>query len=641
MLGVISMFTGLALQAEAVRTLRDEAMENLQAKASSGPVYVGGAVAVAVRRNHGVADARAQERAEAFFAQQQQKREQARMRGEEIRRNKELIRHEKKHKQDCEVEEIWSEPGACSAPCGGGVATRVLKRRSIRVPPDEFGYGKQCPDLCDESSDEACGELGYQTCSHAMCTRECSFVDLGNPLPGPGTVVDWQFKTSSSTVADWEDCVFQLWQTLPGPRLRLLGETVPVGQGAERVFDFHGQELMIHANSSVHHSKVVLGFRGCDLLRKDGTLARDLVDESVARICFRGASAYHLKHQTPDLDEAQRRFLIEARRESRHMAGQLFQNAGEADGVAASESVSIGNMISAQGTLSPAESQFELSVEMRARPPEPPLLTAFQIGTNVGFKVDDALNGGAPVQSIAIFLRKIFGSSSTINGGRCVFTQLPRCAASHAPCFDESSVGGKSFVLSNLPFATVFEVQVSAENEVGQSDGSNGVFTTVARSNEPLSTCKVSGWMCGDDKYVVNQYPEADDPECKLNTPALPICKMRPLNKCDGRKYWQTCVPLLASGSDLTCAQVNGKFPQKICTHVLEKKGNSSTDKRCKTPGCHQWGFSGFGATKKCCCTPGEESNAQADSPHCACSVDSCSDLGLVEAVEPLVSCRH
>lgn len=300
-------------------------------------------------------------------------------------------------------------------------------------------------------------------------------------------------------------------------------------------------------------------------------------------------------------------------------------------------------MLSEEGTVLSPGKHFELSVEMAPRPPAPPNLKAHHRGNLVHLAVDDAQNGGAPVQMVTISLRKIFGAPSKLNGGRCRFIELPKCADSDIPCWEASGNSSKKFVLVNLPYASRFEVQVSATNEAGQSGSSLGLIGTVARENEPWSTCQVKGWVCGYETYVENVYPEADDPECQLNTPPLPICKVKAKSSCDGKKYWETCVPLMSSESDAKCAQVNGKFPQKLCTHILGNTGNSSTDNHCKVPGCYKpaTGLAWLKSAKKCCCTPGKESDPEPDSPHCACSYKSCSDLGLVAAVDPLVSCRH
>mmetsp|Transcript_90689 Transcript_90689/g.156821 ORF Transcript_90689/g.156821 Transcript_90689/m.156821 type:complete len:660 (-) Transcript_90689:103-2082(-) len=637
--------TAIILQQASMQ--HDSRMEGAEAE-QSGIIHVTAVHTAIMRRKDDEANQALHE--ERLRRQQQEAERIKQAQIQEAEQHQQQKLHYDTHKQDCQVEEDWNSWGACSAPCGGGVRTAVLERRRILRHADNFGYGKSCPPEC--TSAETCRQRMYQSCAHEMCPRECSFVDLGSPLPGPGTAADWKFQTMEPTAVAQEDCVFQFWQALPGPRLKLLGETLPVDRGAKEVYQFSSSEdselLMIHANDSVvAHSNVLLGFRGCDLKRRDGRSATEVVDDSVARICFRGASAYHPNFQS-DLDKGQRNFLSEARRQSRHVAGQLANYAAVADGVAASDKVLIGKKLSAEGELLSTESQFELSVEMRVTPPAPPLLeAAYEQEDDIVLDIEaHAENNGDPVQSVAVSLRKLFGPLSHARSlSKCAFIELPKCRDSQQPCVDDG------FVLKNLPFATRFEVQVASNNAAGQSKGTYGIISTRARSKRPLHTCRVSEWICGDASVAENVYPEETDPECQLNTKALPVCRRKfNKNKCHGKKYWETCVPLMKGQfTDPACAQVNGKFPQTICTHVAEQVDNSSSTsgtQRCEKPGCKKAAFPWLGTTKNCCCTPGkesdpEESDPEEGSPHCACTKQSCAELGLADAADPAASCRH
>ncbi|CAK0911269.1 unnamed protein product [Prorocentrum cordatum] len=608
-------------RARAARTQALEASGGEVLAASSAevenPIFVGA---------HLAADRARRERER----RERERRERERRERERLERERRAA-HIRANKQDCIFEEQWQPWGECSADCGGGIQTSVLASRIILQRQDTFGYGSKCPAECSDSSKVGCGQEKHQPCAVEMCPSDCSKVDLGNRLPGPGVPVEWSWSGNG------KECVFQYWQVLggsDGPKVRLLAETQPqVSNGSdpsayEPLADSNPDKtFVVHAErGSVAHTDVAIGWRGC--ASDESSTDPELQRLPLISVCMYGSEGFQdVKSNRRELSRNEQAALRELRRESRvKWANQLVKFAGRVGGIGPQDAGV--ELIPAVDSWDFHKPRSTLRVTMALSPPLPPQLNTrnyAEVGDDIRLEVHDALS------SYHVSVRRVFGWRAS--HGFCKFIQVPSCdAAGQAPCVDPD------LTLRNFPMASTFELELATSNSAGMSRPARMVFRTRGQSGTPLKDCSVDYWSCAESGDSNDVYPEEDDPECSLAAPPLPVCRMEPRKgftgelKCDGKKYWRECKPFMKHGDESCVSPM-----QKVCVHTTSHLGKHDHAETCDAPGCSASVFPW--STKTCCCE--SATDPEPDSPRCACTSTSCQAMGLAEASDPKLSCMH
>lgn len=534
----------------------------------------------------------------------------------------------------CTWNEDWASWGECSATCGGGIRSRTLRSLVVTESQDS----KACPTQC---SGEACSEQEFERCNEEICDIDCSTIDFGNRVSSGGVAVKWDFQRLEG------HCVFQFWQyveaQLPkASKIVLLGEAEPLDGNGPKLGSWRNPVTI----GSSQASSVVLGFRGCTLQGlPDAPPSNNSYPDGpfVKKFCLYEDSPFQEGKQTTSLSIKQREALYRYRMRTNYRgdrsAGELSRNFPKDD------------QWWQFWTGLTSQPSFSLSATMEPTVPAPPRIEqALEADDDLLIRGNlSAEDGGAVVTAYTAAVRKLtFGDTSV-----CEFTSLPECpsdASDKEPCTKvtaSTNASHVSLILRNLQLAGNYEVTVKALNSVGSSLPSEPIkVSTRAAPGVPKSTCAVHSWYLAHEHKDAQAIPaKKDEVQCQLQSSPLPKCVMKPRTtrlfkktKCDGKKYWRRFEPIMSAGYK-DCLQTSFNL-MTVCEHDLAFFGRSEEAKKCEAQGCSTSTLSSLTKKEKhCCCKT--ENDSEADSPSCACSQASCSELGLFEAKDPMLSCRH